>query len=249
MKPENSQWQQIRNDYLAGIEQALTGAPADERRQILDEVAVHLGRRFEELEPGEQTWEAMQAIVTDMGPVEDYAALLEEKAVMPPSPSKRALIFWGIGCLLLLILVGFFGLSRLLLHQLRQDARRPVVVATSPQTLKNDVNPDTAQIAVTFDQPMMNFSWSWVGGGEHFPATTGEPRYDSTRTTCTLPVDLEPGRWYWVGINSQKYVYFQTEKHIAAEPYVLLFATADENGNPTPIPQDYIDEAKRVNTQ
>ncbi len=123
----------------------------------------------------------------------------------------------------------------------------PRVVSTSPQDFTNDVSPDLTEITVTFDKPMMNLSWSWVGGGETFPEMAGQPRYDRTKTTCTLPVKLQPGKFYWVGINSQKFKNFQTDKHIPAVPYVILFATKDRFGKPTPIPENFIEEAKLIN--
>jgi hypothetical protein len=249
MKPENPQWQQIRNDYLAKVEQALAAAPPSERRQILDEVTVHLDRRFAELAPDEQTWEAMQAIIIDMGPAADYAELLEEKSALALPSRRKSTVYWIAACLAVISLLSIIASGSYLLYKKFQTPERPVVIQTSPQTLETAVDPDTTQISVTFNQPMMNLSWSWVGGGEHFPEMTGEPSYDKDRTTCTLPVKLKPGQWYFVGINSEKFVYFQTEKHIPAKPYVILFATADENGNPTQIPEDYIEEAKRVNAK
>lgn len=249
MTSPHQQWQQIRNDYLAQVEMALRRADVHERRQVLDEVAVHLDQRFAELPADEQTWEAMQAIITDMGPAADYAELLEEKSVLPKSPAKPPFLFFAIGCIILAVLLGSLGAFGYILIKKYQQIRRPVVVQTTPTTLETAVDPDSTQISVTFNQPMMNLSWSWVGGGEHFPETTGEPSYDKDRTTCTLPVKLKPGRWYFVGINSEKFVYFQTEKHIPAKPYIILFATADENGNPTPIPENYIEEANRINAK
>ncbi len=124
----------------------------------------------------------------------------------------------------------------------------PMVVATTPVAFDNDVSPDLKEITVTFDQPMMNLSWSWVGGGQTFPEMKGQPRYDKSRKMCTLPVKLEAGRFYWVGINSPQYKNFQTDMQVAAEPYVILFATRDENGGPTDIPDNFLEEARSINS-
>jgi len=125
----------------------------------------------------------------------------------------------------------------------------PQVISTTPIAFSKDVSPDLKQITVTFDQPMMNLSWSWVGGGETYPETTGRPRYDSKKLTCTLPVKLEAGKFYWVGINSPQFTNFQTEKGVPAVPYVILFATKDKDGNPTDIPENFIEDAEEINTQ
>lgn len=248
MTSANDQWEQLRRQYLDMITKALGTASASERKQILDDVAVHLDRRFAELTAEEQTLENMQRIITEMGPVEDYAELLEEK----PARSKRTrmpLTYWIAGLILLLVVLSFAPTYWRGCMETQKPPTRPSVTSSSPSPLATDVDPETPEISVTFDRPMMKFSWSWVGGGEHFPETTGEPRYDKSRRTCTLPVKLKAGHWYWIGINSEKFVNFQTEKHIPARPYVILFATADENGNPTRIPEDYIQEAKRINSR
>ena len=127
-------------------------------------------------------------------------------------------------------------------------ASKPVVTETSPVAFANNISADITEITVTFDQPMMNLSWSWVGGGKTFPKTTGEPLYDKSKTICTLPVKLEPGKVYWVGINSPRFKNFQTKMAAAAVPYVILFATEDEDGNPTAIPENYLEEAREINS-
>ena len=191
----------------------------------------------------------MQNIITEMGPVEDYPELLEENSALRKTKKRKSLILWISACIFILVLISFLPTLSIPLLKKHQESKRPVVVKTSPQTLDTAVDSDTTEITVTFDQPMMNLSWSWVGGGEHFPETTGDPKYDKERKTCTLPVKLKPGHWYFIGINSEKFVYFQTEKHVPAVPYVILFATADENGNPTEISTEYIEEAKRINSK
>lgn len=249
MTHPEEQWQQISNEYLAKVQTVLAGAAQDEKQQILDDIKVHLEERYHELTDDEKTWENFQHIITDLGPVEDYANLLEEKSSLIETKKNRSIVFWISGIIILLILISFIPTLSISFLKNYQKPKRPIVVSTIPKTLDTSVDPDTTEITVTFDQPMMNFSWSWVGGGEHYPETTGDPRYDKDRMTCTLPVKLKPGHWYWLGINSEYYVYFQTEKHVPATPYVILFATADENGNPTEIPSDYTEEAKRINSK
>lgn len=124
----------------------------------------------------------------------------------------------------------------------------PLVVSTSPEAYDDGVSPDLHEITVTFDHAMMNLSWSWVGGGETFPEITGQPRYDTARVTCSLPVKLEPGKFYWVGVNSQRHKNFQTMLGTAAQPYVILFATKDKNGERTAIPENFTEEARAINS-
>jgi hypothetical protein len=100
---------------------------------------------------------------------------------------------------------------------------------------------------VTFDQPMMDGSWSWTGGGDTYPKTTGQIAYDAAKKTCKMPVALEPGKVYWVGINSPSYQNFKIASSVPARRYVILFATAGADGKPTTIPQDLLEEAKTIN--
>ncbi len=123
----------------------------------------------------------------------------------------------------------------------------PVVVKTSPQAFANDVEPSLGEITVTFDQPMMDASWSWTGAGDTYPKTAGQPSYDQSGTTCSLPVSLEPGKVYWVGINSPSYQNFKSASGVPARQYVILFATKGSDGKPTPIPADMLKEAQAIN--
>ncbi|MGD1042634.1 MAG: type II secretion system protein [Sedimentisphaerales bacterium] len=126
----------------------------------------------------------------------------------------------------------------------------PFVISTNPQAYANDVTPSLGIITVTFDQKMKDKSWSWTGGGEMYPKTTGQPSYDQERTICSLPVNLEPGKVYWVGINSPFYYNFKSANCGApAKRYVILFATMDLSGKPTAIPADLLAEAKEINSQ
>jgi beta-lactamase regulating signal transducer with metallopeptidase domain len=125
----------------------------------------------------------------------------------------------------------------------------PRVISTNPVSFSNDVSTDLKYIEVTFDQEMMDGSWSWTGGGDTYPKTTGKPQYDDSKKTCRLPVELEPGKAYWVGINSVSYKNFRSKSGVPAPWYIILFATKDAQGNPTPIPDDMLAEAKKINSQ
>ena len=125
---------------------------------------------------------------------------------------------------------------------------RPVVISTVPTNYANDVSPELSKISVTFDQPMADKSWSWVRWNYLYPQTTGKPNYDLTKTTCTLPVKLEPGKAYFVRINAEPYMSFRSSQGISAQPYVLVFATKDKSGSLTPIPEDMLAKAKEINS-
>jgi len=138
------------------------------------------------------------------------------------------------------------GVSRAELTRLNRNAP-PRVVRTDPPAFKNDVSSDLDKITVTFSQPMTDQSWSWTGGGDTYPEVVGKVAYNATRTVCTLPVKLQPGKVYWVGVNSPSHRNFKSASGVPVPTYVILFATAGTDGKPTEIPADMLASARRIN--
>jgi tetratricopeptide (TPR) repeat protein len=127
------------------------------------------------------------------------------------------------------------------------ETDEPVVIKTIPQVYADDVSPTLNRLSVTFNQTMFEGNFAWVTWDGPFPETTGKPSFDATKRICTLPVKLEPGKVYMVGINIGKFNSFQSHDGVTARPYALVFATQSADGKPTPIPQDLLDRAKQVN--
>lgn len=106
-------------------------------------------------------------------------------------------------------------------------AAPPTIVSTSPKIGATDVNPSTTTVlTVTFDQPMSE-SFSWTGGGEQFPQIPdgNKPYWSLDKKTCTLPVQLEPGKSYQLGINSRSHRNFKNVDGEPVEPAVFSFET------------------------
>jgi len=124
----------------------------------------------------------------------------------------------------------------------------PTVVSTIPANFADGVPPTLDTIGITFDQQMMNKSWSWTRlDRKTFPKMVGRPRYDVERKTCTLGVKLKPATVYLVGINCGKAKNFKSSSGEKAKPYALVFATADVMGRSRPIPEEMISKAKAIN--
>ena len=101
----------------------------------------------------------------------------------------------------------------------------PHIIATSPAVGATEVDPSLAEISVTFDQEM-GTGFSWTGGGPDYPISPdGAKAHWRDRRTCILPVKLEAGRYYRVGINSTSYRNFKNAHGMAAEPSAIYFAT------------------------
>jgi hypothetical protein len=124
----------------------------------------------------------------------------------------------------------------------------PAVVRTAPAAFADDVPPTLARLSVTFDQKMKDGCWSWVQRfKDKYPQTTGKPSFDANGTTCSLLVKLEPGKVYWLEINSPPFASFQSAGGTKARQHVMLFATRSADGKPTPIPADLLAKAKEIN--
>ena len=102
----------------------------------------------------------------------------------------------------------------------------PVVIKTEPTAGASDVPASTSEIRVTFSKKMRDKDWSWsMVSQESFPKMTGNPRFSTDMTTCTLPVTLEPGKIYAIWINNPPAQNFQDSDGRKAVPYLLVFST------------------------
>ena len=101
----------------------------------------------------------------------------------------------------------------------------PQIVSTSPTVGATDVDPALTEITVTFDQDMEG-GMSWTGGGPEFPPTPeGKKAHWRDKRTCVLPVKLQGGHHYRVGINSQSYRNFRSAAGVPALSSAIYFTT------------------------
>lgn len=107
-------------------------------------------------------------------------------------------------------------------------ARAPKVVSMTPANGATDVDPSLTRITVTFDRPMMDKSWSVVGGGPHFPELVGDVHYDEQCKVFTMPVRLKPGWSYEFWLNRGKYQSFVSKEGVPLEPVAVTFQTGEE---------------------
>ena len=111
------------------------------------------------------------------------------------------------------------------------------VVKTEPQAGLTNVDPNLAEIRVTYSKKMLDKTWSWGQiSDETFPKTTGKPHYLEDGKTCVLPVKLEPGHTYVLELNSLKgkFMNFKDEQRQPAIPYLLVFETRRDAAEPRP---------------
>jgi Big-like domain-containing protein len=103
--------------------------------------------------------------------------------------------------------------------------KAPKVLFTKPASGAQDVDPGLVEITVTFDQDMGE-GCSWTGGGPEFPTIPqGANVQWRGKRTCVLPVKLEPGHHYQVGINSPSHQNFRSAAGDPAAPSSISFTT------------------------
>lgn len=103
----------------------------------------------------------------------------------------------------------------------------PKVVDLVPDNGAETVAASRSNLTVTFDRPMgPGFSWTDVGGT--FPKITEAAQWNEDRTVCTLPVSLQPGTTYRLGLNHAYANNFQSEHGVPLAPVVWTFTTAAE---------------------
>jgi len=107
-----------------------------------------------------------------------------------------------------------------------QAAGAPLIVSCSPARAAADVDPALKEITVTFNQDMGE-GMSWTGGGPKFPEIPdGKRGYWRDKRTCVLPVKLQSGHEYRVGINSTSYRNFRSATGVPAMTSAIWFTTS-----------------------
>lgn len=229
-------------------------APPSRKAQVdarLDEVVLRA------LEPDPQR--RYQSASQFKADVEAFARHQLPAVAMPPTPALSAASDWrpargtlaGSAAVLFFVLLVLFQLAPsgppLPRGQLGRAGRSsladvpkpaplpPVVIKTIPESGAATVDPDLAELRVTFSAPMQDGRWSWTKyGDENFPETTGSPRYLADGRTCVCPVRLKAGKLYAVWLNSDSAHDFQDRHGQAALPYLLIFETRQTAGPGAP---------------
>lgn len=127
---------------------------------------------------------------------------------------------------LALAVTAVLPLGRAVADEISLDSAPPVVVKTAPVAGATGIDAGLAEIQVTYSKAMQDGNWSWcTWSQENYPETTGKPRYLADGRTCVLPVKLQPGKFYAIWLNSEKFKNFKDAEGRPAVPYLLTFST------------------------
>ena len=110
--------------------------------------------------------------------------------------------------------------------EVKAQCAKPEIVSIEPQNGSVDVDPKLDVLKITFNVPMGK-GMSWTGGGANFPRSADgrKASWSQDGLTCTLPVSLEPGREYELGLNSVSHINFQTKWGVPLAPVLYKFRT------------------------
>ncbi len=110
------------------------------------------------------------------------------------------------------------------------QTRYPQIVKTTPKVGAKGVSPTLSEITVTFDRDMRG-GMSWTGGPPLFPPIDkGRQARWSNARTCVVPVKLEKGSYYRLGINSTSHQNFRGSDGVPAPPSAIYFSTRNATG-------------------
>lgn len=88
-----------------------------------------------------------------------------------------------------------------------------------------EVGADLKTIVVTFDRPMAG-GWSFIQTGPgSYPGIAGDPAYDAAKKVVTLPIELQPGKAYSFGLNSEHFQNFKSAEGVPLFPVEVHFKT------------------------
>jgi beta-lactamase regulating signal transducer with metallopeptidase domain len=109
---------------------------------------------------------------------------------------------------------------------LKRKATKPMIVEINPKNGARDVDPGLTELRVTFNVPM-GPGFSWTGGPPEFPPMPEgkKPSWSADHKTCILPVSLQPGTTYRLGLNSPSHKNFQSAGGVPLDPIVYGFTT------------------------
>lgn len=101
-------WDNIKENYLYQVEKCLMKVKHPAKRQVLEDVSSHMDQKYTELSDIDRTWESYQQIITEMGPAEDYAELLDGEAPVTSSKPRNWLFYFLIFDFIVVIAVIWF---------------------------------------------------------------------------------------------------------------------------------------------
>ena len=111
-------------------------------------------------------------------------------------------------------------------QELKRKVSKPFIVGLEPKNGCKDVDAGLKELRVTFSVPMGG-GFSWTGSGAEYPTIPEgkKPFWTEDKKTCVLPVELQPGHEYHLGLNSPSHKNFQSAGGVPLDPIAYSFST------------------------
>lgn len=207
-------WQDMKEDYLCRVEAQLMTTDKTSRQAILKDVEEHLDRRYSELAHQQKSREQFEAIIADMGPVEDYAELLTSKPQSRDSeytPSK-GLVFLNrlMTVLFLLVLFCVAGWKLSTGSVLDKSGQSLAVFENDSQLVGQWVSVDFVQHPDAFDPQHRQWPGNLYLKAMAFydNGTTAGP-WQWTKGDIYHPGDKSHAKYLFSQINGEIYLFFE----------------------------------------
>lgn len=237
------QWQEIKETYLKLIKKSLAQVDHPQRGEILSNVRDHLDNKYAELNPEQQTREAYQQIITEMGPPEEYAELLTEEKT--PVAKKR----FGINELLAIVFIATFMVIGIYLIN---NAQQPKIGKTilefelDEQVLGQWTTVDFVKTVDDFDPTRKNWQGelflkklTFEKDGGLWCENSNVRSYKRHWTKGKAGPDQErPAFYYLKTVDGQTYLFYEwisgdvTDRGRAPSHYVLKRSSDDDSAAP-----------------
>ncbi|MBN1786986.1 MAG: hypothetical protein JW806_01175 [Sedimentisphaerales bacterium] len=149
--------------------------------------------------------------------------------------------------------------SQLVRESLEKEAEEvlPFVIDSVPGLYTEDVNAAvTDSITIVFSEPMETTSWFYSSFSPMLmPKVTAPPVFDKKGLEWTLPVKLRPGKIYALSINcgdaaeeiKNLQAGFRNVSGEKSKSYVLVFATVNDQNEPTLIEDILVERCEKIN--
>ncbi len=140
--------------------------------------------------------------------------------------------------------------------QEKEPDPEPFVVDETPGLYAEDVNSSADSITIVFSEPMKKTEWFYSSFSPALmPKATGAPVFDEAGLEWTLPVKLKPGKIYAIAVNcgdaaksiKNLQTSFRSVSGQKCGSFILVFATADAQQEPTLIDDKLIERCEEVN--
>lgn len=191
-------WQQAKESYLQQVEHALSQSSHPRRVDVLTDVAAHLDRRRAELSEEQQNWDNYQRIITEMGPPEEYAELLDGPVNGDVGPKDW---IWKLNRLLAVFFAGaVVGIGIFLVVQGRPSqpaGQEPA--ATSPS--QTQIPPNRPAVKAFVGDSILPGKWQTVDFVKKIEDFKPDKRYWqgdlSLKDLEFYPMGRTSGPWLW----------------------------------------------------